>query len=149
MRVGVFQLLLIVIYKVEFADFHSPFFKSLCERNIILEKHQADVKKKTLHYLILFFDLPTKTSAQKRKYRQFVRRLVKNGFSRIQFSVYLRLCPSKEGVTHCKKVVYKICPNEGNVLLVPLTGRQFEKNGLTSLAERSNAMLTKEDYLVF
>ena len=42
--------------------------------------------------LVLFFDLPQETKTDQRHYRQFVKYLKTEGFIRIQYSVYAKLC---------------------------------------------------------
>ena len=41
--------------------------------------------------VIVFFDLPVQTSAQRREYTQFRKQLVKDGFIMMQESVYCKL----------------------------------------------------------
>ena len=41
--------------------------------------------------MIVFFDLPTESEADRREYRKFRRMLVKNGFIMMQESVYCRI----------------------------------------------------------
>ena len=41
--------------------------------------------------MLVFFDLPTETSSDRRNYRRFRRFLVKNGFLMMQESVYCKL----------------------------------------------------------
>ena len=42
--------------------------------------------------IILFFDLPITTAAGKREYRRFIKYLESDGFIRIQYSVFCKLC---------------------------------------------------------
>ena len=46
--------------------------------------------------LILMFDLPTLTSNDRREYRKFVKYLVNDGYCRINYSVYAKLCQLTE-----------------------------------------------------
>ncbi len=53
--------------------------------------------------LICMFDLPTETARQKQAYRQFRKNLISEGFVMMQYSIYIRTCPSKEYADHGKK----------------------------------------------
>ncbi len=46
--------------------------------------------------LLLFFDLPTKTKQDLREYRSFVKYLKNDGYLRVQYSVYAKLCINKD-----------------------------------------------------
>lgn len=70
------------------------------------------------------FDLPTETSRQKQAYRQFRKNLISEGFVMMQYSVYVRTCPSKEYADRMEKRIKKFLPLEGNIRLVSIT----EKN---------------------
>lgn len=75
--------------------------------------------------LFCFFDLPTDTSAERREYRQFRKALIKNGFTMLQYSVYVRTCPNKE---YSKKFISKlnsIAPPSGNIQLISVTEKQY------------------------
>lgn len=46
--------------------------------------------------LMVMFDLPVETSKQRREYRKFHKRLIQEGFLIIQYSVYARVCVSRQ-----------------------------------------------------
>ena len=46
-------------------------------------------------WLFVFFDLPVKTKKQRKEATTFRKYLEKDGFSMLQFSVYMRHCASK------------------------------------------------------
>lgn len=46
-------------------------------------------------WLFVFFDLPTNTKTERRHATQFRKALEKDGFSMMQYSVYVRHCPRK------------------------------------------------------
>ncbi len=76
--------------------------------------------------VLCFFDLPVETNTQKRVYRYFRKMLIENGFSMLQYSVYVRTCPNR---SYAKKYYQKLSsksPNEGNVRLLMVTEKQFE-----------------------
>ena len=45
-------------------------------------------------WVIVLFDLPTETKRARKEYAQFRKKLLENGFVKMQYSVYLRNCPS-------------------------------------------------------
>lgn len=77
-------------------------------------------------WLLVLFDLPTQTKAQRRAYFLFRQRLVKDGFEMVQFSVYRRITVSLEENKKFSRRVRRIIPPEGYVMMVPITNKQFE-----------------------
>lgn len=75
--------------------------------------------------LLCMFDLPMDTADEKRAYRNFRRDLMKEGFIMIQYSVYARVCPSREYANRLEKRVQKFVPAEGNVRLLCVTEKQY------------------------
>ena len=54
-------------------------------------------------WIFVFFDLPTKTKKERKKYTEFRRFLLKDGFIMMQFSVYSRICKGEDSVATHKK----------------------------------------------
>lgn len=78
-------------------------------------------------WLFAMFDLPVKTQAQRRRYAQFRKLLLCDGFCRMQYSVYARYCPSEEAATPHRDLVRAGLPDEGQVRVLAVTDRQFGK----------------------
>lgn len=78
-------------------------------------------------WLFAMFDLPVKTRAQRRRYAQFRKLLLSDGFCRLQYSVYARYCPSEEAAAPHRALVRAGLPDEGQVRLLAVTDRQFGK----------------------
>ena len=76
--------------------------------------------------LLCFFDLPTDTCEEKRQYRQFRKELIKNGFTMVQFSVYMRTCPHREYSKKFEKKLKSFIPEAGNIRLLTVTEKQYE-----------------------
>lgn len=77
--------------------------------------------------VMVFFDLPTLTAANRRDYAQFRKYLIKSGFLMLQESVYCKLALNS---TVMEAVVQGICrnkPPEGLVQILTLTEKQFSK----------------------
>lgn len=76
-------------------------------------------------WLFTLFDLPVDTKASRRAYTQFRKFLLRDGFVKVQYSVYARVCTSREAVdTHIKRVEAHV-PDDGEVRILTLTDKQF------------------------
>lgn len=76
-------------------------------------------------WIMVFFDLPTDTTEDRKIYAQFRKRILKDGFTMFQFSIYLRHCPSSENATVHIKRVKQILPARGNIGILSITDKQF------------------------
>ena len=76
--------------------------------------------------MICMFDLPVETEEEKRAYRCFRRDLISEGFAMMQYSVYIRTCPSRDYCKRLEKRVQKIAPKKGNIRLLTVTEKQYE-----------------------
>jgi CRISPR-associated protein Cas2 len=75
--------------------------------------------------LMLFFDLPMVTKNEKRRYTQFRRFLLNDGYDMIQFSVYGRILNGHDAETkHMKRLLLHL-PPEGSVRTLTVTEKQF------------------------
>jgi CRISPR-associated protein Cas2 len=79
------------------------------------------------HYMWMFvmFDLPTETPKQKKEYTRFRDFLKKNGYSMLQYSVYIRHIGSFEYVETHQRRIRASLPPEGFVSLIVITDRQY------------------------
>lgn len=71
------------------------------------------------------FDLPVETEKEKRAYREFRKQLIKNGFVMMQYSVYIRTCPSREYTQRLENKIEKVVPSNGNIRLITITEKQY------------------------
>lgn len=76
-------------------------------------------------WLFVFFDLPTNTKKERKDAARFRKDLIKDGFTMMQFSVYIRHCASKESSdVHAKRI--KLCvPEKGKVSILRITDKQY------------------------
>jgi CRISPR-associated protein Cas2 len=75
--------------------------------------------------MLVFFDLPVVTRAERRAYTQFRRFLLNDGFDMIQFSVYGRILNGRDAEEkHMQRVVANL-PPEGSVRVLTVTEKQF------------------------
>lgn len=75
--------------------------------------------------LLVFFDLPVVTRAERRAYTVFRRFLINDGYDMIQFSVYGRIVNGNDAEQkHLKRLVDNL-PPEGSVRCLSVTEKQF------------------------
>ena len=79
-------------------------------------------------WLMLMFDLPTKTKKQRRKYIWLHKELEKEGFIMLQYSVYAKNFSSTESANIGKKRIKEFIKHNiknGNIRLLMFTDKQF------------------------
>lgn len=77
--------------------------------------------------LLVFFDLPTITTEDKRNYRRFRTTLIKNGFIMLQESVYCRMFITPSAEKTSMDIIRKNKPPNGTVQMLSVTEKQFSK----------------------
>jgi len=76
-------------------------------------------------WLFVFFDLPTNTKKERKAAARFRKELMQDGFTMMQYSVYVRHCASKEsGEVHIKRIK-SIIPDKGQVSILAITDKQY------------------------
>ncbi len=76
-------------------------------------------------WVLVFFDLPTETSTERKIYARFRKELMGDGFQMFQFSIYVRHCASRENAdVHIKRTKSKL-PEKGHVGILCITDKQF------------------------
>lgn len=76
-------------------------------------------------WVMVFFDLPTETKKERKVSSDFRNKLIKDGFTMFQFSIYLRHCPSRENAEVHIKRVKKMLPDKGHIGILCITDKQF------------------------
>ena len=76
---------------------------------------------------LVFFDLPTETTEDKRNYRKFRKALIKNGFIMLQESVYTRMLITPGMSNAIIESIRKSKPPAGLVMTLTVTEKQFSK----------------------
>ncbi len=98
--------------------------------------------------VIVFFDLPTETTSDRRAYSKFRRALIKDGFIMLQESVYSKLSLNQTQTSQIVNNVKKISPEKGLVQILPITEKQFLKMGILSQKSNSNIIDNDERLLI-
>ena len=74
---------------------------------------------------MVIFDLPAKTPRERFFAARFRNFLIKDGYIRLQWSVYGRICNGQERVNKHLKRVESNLPPKGNVRAFQMTDRQY------------------------
>jgi len=76
-------------------------------------------------WVLVFFDLPTETRAERKVASKFRKTLLNDGFAMFQFSIYMRFCASKENSrVHIRRTKNNL-PKKGKVCIMQITDKQF------------------------
>lgn len=78
-------------------------------------------------WTITMFDLPTDTAKARKAYARFRKELLRDGFTMMQYSVYIRHCASIENAGVHVRRMGKCVPDAGEVRFLVITDRQFGK----------------------
>lgn len=78
-----------------------------------------------LMWLFVFFDLPTLSKTDRREATRFRVRLLKDGYTMMQWSVYVRHCASRESADVHLARLHKMLPPKGHVSVAQFTDKQF------------------------
>ncbi len=76
-------------------------------------------------WLFVFFDLPVSTKEERKSAAIFRKGLENDGFIMKQFSVYVRLCSSKENRDVHVRRVKALLPESGKVSILAVTDKQY------------------------
>ena len=97
--------------------------------------------------VMVFFDLPTETSEDRREYNRFHRLLIKNGFLMMQESVYCRMLLTPGAGQSVMDTVRKHRPPHGTVQVMTVTEKQFAKIEMIT-GEYHTEVLTGDERVV-
>ena len=79
-------------------------------------------------WMLVLFDLPVTTKKQRKIATKFRNRLLEDGYSMLQFSVYMRSCSSWERMKKHAHRLRLIAPSGGNIRAIMITEKQWEKS---------------------
>jgi len=83
------------------------------------------LNKYTILWIFVLFDLPTETKKDRKQYAEFRKNLQKDGFTMMQYSIYVRHCNSRENAdVHIKRVKTFLAP-KGEIIILTMTDKQF------------------------
>ena len=97
--------------------------------------------------VILFFDLPTETNADRREYARFRKYLIKSGFIMMQESVYCKLVLNQAALPAVEDNLRKHKPPKGLVQLLTVTEKQYSKMEFI-IGESSSDIVSSDERLI-
>ncbi|HIT34400.1 MAG TPA: CRISPR-associated endonuclease Cas2 [Candidatus Faecousia intestinigallinarum] len=98
--------------------------------------------------MMVFFDLPTETAADRRVYRRFRNELIRNGFLMMQESVYCKLLMNTTADQAVRETIRKVRPPKGIVQILTITEKQFSKIEYLTGEFKSDIINTDERMIV-
>ncbi len=75
--------------------------------------------------ILVFFDLPVKSTKQRKAYINFRRFLIKDGFDMLQYSVYARIVRNYDDANKHIVRINAHLPPEGSVRVLCVTEKQY------------------------
>lgn len=96
---------------------------------------------------ILFFDLPSISSKEKREYRNFVKLLKTNGFYMLQESVYIKMSLDQQAADATIKRIKQNVPPNGFIMSMTITEKQFASINIL-LGDYKTDVLTTDERLI-
>lgn len=97
--------------------------------------------------ILVMFDLPVITSAERKEYAKFRKYLIKSGFLMMQESVYCKLSPNSTLADAAIENVRKNKPEKGLVQVLKVTEKQYAKMEYI-VGEGRTEVLSSDDRLV-
>lgn len=90
-----------------------------------MDSHFSRLNEYRSMWVLVFFDLPTATITDRKRTTRFRKKLLDDGFTMFQFSIYMRFCASRENAEVHTKRVKKSLPEYGKVGIMQITDKQF------------------------
>lgn len=76
--------------------------------------------------LMTMFDLPTDTSEERKNYRHFRKDLLNHGFFMMQYSIYVKVCTSREAAKRTNNYIRSVAPKKGLIQTIMITEKQYQ-----------------------
>lgn len=77
--------------------------------------------------LLVIFDLPVKTKAQRKAATKFRKFLLNDGYYMVQYSVYVRICNGYDAIKKHETRLQQNAPEYGSIRALTVTENQYEK----------------------
>jgi CRISPR-associated protein Cas2 len=76
-------------------------------------------------WVFVFWDLPNETPSEKKIAHAFRKKIITDGFTMLQFSMYMRHCASRENADVHIARVKNALPPTGHIVIFAITDKQF------------------------
>lgn len=97
-------------------------------------------------YLLVMFDLPTQSDEDRKRYTKFRNSLLKDGFTMVQYSCYVRICKSDYSAKSHIDFVMKKIPKNGEIRILKLTSNVYNSMLILKKGEKDKG--TNEEKLM-
>jgi CRISPR-associated protein Cas2 len=97
---------------------------------------------------MVFFDLPTATSENRRNYRRFRKDLISNGFFMLQESVYCRMVINEAMAKSVVARIESFKPPQGMVCAMIITEKQFAGISFIVGDMKSDVVTTEQSLVI-
>ena len=77
--------------------------------------------------MIVYFDLPVKTSEERKRYVKFRKHLVQHGSVMLQKSVYSKIAVNASAAQAIKKDIMDHRPADGNIQILSISEKQYQR----------------------
>lgn len=98
--------------------------------------------------VMVFFDLPVQTSAERREYTRFRKHLIRNGFIMVQESVYAKLALNMSAAGAIMEAVRREKPPAGLVQMLVITENQYARMEYV-VGERSSEVIDSDERTIY
>jgi len=86
---------------------------------------QTRLNSYNIMWLFVFFDLPTNTKKERKYASGFRKKLIKDGFIMMQYSVYTRHCASRQSAEVHIKRIKSFVQEKGQISILMITDKQY------------------------
>lgn len=93
-------------------------------------------------WMLVLFDLPVIEKIERKDAADFRKFLLNNGFTMIQYSIYVRVFSGSDACTKYYKMIEEHLPNKGKVDILTITDRQYET--IRSFCNKSQSSRKKQ-----
>ncbi len=76
-------------------------------------------------WVLAVFDFPTTTTEARKAYTCYRKELLRENFNQLQYSVYLRHCPTLSNAESLIRRLRAVIPEDGHVVYFLLTDKQY------------------------
>lgn len=97
--------------------------------------------------ILVMFDLPVNTAAERKEYTRFRKYLIKSGFLMMQESIYCKMAPNSTLADAVIENVRKNKPEKGLVQVLRVTEKQYAKMEFI-VGEGKSEVLSSDERLV-
>lgn len=99
--------------------------------------------------VIVMFDLPVITDAQKRIATKFRKFLLDEGYIMMQFSVYSRICKNNDDLLKHVNRIKINAPKSGNIRMIQITENQYNNMIMFSGQKAIEEDIAEDNLIIF